>query len=149
MTTYHHKNNYYFNPFSINKAHLPTQFSTSTQGPFGHVAKSTLLFNFTKSNPYATTGTGGNHKDPISGGIHKSLSEDWNNRIQGYYDEVEKTRRQLKFNTYSGSGNSYTRPRGFDAKNDYHRIVKKFQTRSMLRAAMIIGGAYLVLTKLA
>lgn len=123
-------------------------FSEKTLGPSGFMSQSNMQYRFLKSGPTAEVGSGGNYKDPVSRAIFQTWSADWREKMQTYYGELEKTKRQIRFNEYSGSGTSVPRSHGFEFTADYHRLAARDTSQRLLMYLAVAVIGFMIITNM-
>lgn len=128
---------YSFGPFSNRP--VDNAFSRKTLGPTGLIGHNNGLFNFLKSSPYSKEGAGGNTYDPVNRQTHYARSMNFRTAMNGVYDHIDKTKRQIRYNEFTRSGSSLSRPNAFDFATDYNRLEAKVQATEYVK--YIIAGA--------
>jgi len=136
-----------YNTHPFSNQYVNNAFSRKTLGPTGLIGQNNRIYTFLKSSPYAETGTGGNTHDPVSRKVFESRSLNYRNKREALYDQVDKTKRQIRYNEFTRSGASVPRHHGFQYTSDYHRLIVRDQSQQLLK--VLIGGAivYLVFVR--
>ena len=117
-------------------------YSTLSNGISGLVTNHQRQFLFLKSSPYSST----NAKDPVSRKVFESRSIDHRNKRERLYSEVEKTKRQIRYNEFTRSGASVPRSHGFEFRSDYHKLTQRdLNQHSLLYAAALVGVIYFLI----
>jgi hypothetical protein len=118
-------------------------FSRSTLGPSGLVGSYYQGYTFLKSNPYSPY----NSKDPVSREVLQSVSKDFKEKQEKVYNEIDKTKKQIRYNEYTRSGASQPRPHGFEYRSDYHRISGRHATKNFFKYAIVGLLVYYILIR--
>lgn len=136
---------YRFGPFANRP--VTNQFSTNTNKISGLIGYNNFTYNFLKSSPYSESGAGGNTKDPIQRKIFESRSINFKNKVGKVAQELEKTKRQVRYNEFTRSGTSVPRPSAFDGRTDFFRLAQKSNTFNMINVIIVVVIIYTLFMK--